>query len=316
MASTLADFSKLEKDTLRKSVIDGLLFNCDVMQFIPWETIGALGTKVTRFQLLPSVGFRSIGEGYSEATGKTEQIPEDVSFLGGNIDVDKALIRANNTIAKERAVQQQMKLKAMAYKFNDQFINGDRSSDPEEIDGILRRIGLLDIASSQEVDYTSGATPVATAGDALTFIEKIDEAVYCVEGHTPTFILGNQKGFLFIRQAARRASLLRTDQDQFGREISKMGSIPFYDIGVKADQSTQIITNTETKGGGSTETSLYFVKTGIGDMFWGIQEYPLETTDKGELENGVTYRTVIDWPLGLAQVDKRAMSRLFGIVTS
>lgn len=314
MASTLADFSKLEKDPLRKSVMDGLLFNCDVMQYIPWETIGALGTKIVRFQTLPSVGYRSIGEGYAESTGKTEQIAEDVSFLGGNIDVDKALIRANNTIAKERAIQQQMKLKAIAYEFNDKFINGDRSSDPEEFDGIKRRIGLLDIASDQEIDYTSTNKPNASADDALKFVEKLDEALYCIAGHTPTFILGNQRSFLYMRQAARRASLLRTDQDQWGREISKLGTIPFYDIGVKADQTTQIITNTETKGGGSTESSLYFVKTGVGDMFWGIQEYPMETTDKGELEDGVTYRTVVDWPLGFAQMDKRAISRLYGIV--
>ena len=88
------------------------------------------------------------------------------------------------------------------------------------------------------------------------------------------------------------------------------------DIGVKADQTTEIITSTETleAAGAAESTSIYAVKFGIGDMLWGIQEYPMDVEDKGLLEASPVYRTEVDWPLGLANADPRALGRLYGII--
>lgn len=312
MASTLADLSKIEKDRLRKSVMDTMLMESVVMQHIPWETLNALGTVIVRFQDLPAVGFRKIGENYLESTGATEQISENVSLLGGMIDVDKALVRAGNTIERERAVQQRMKLKAMTYAFNDKFINGDRSSDPEEFDGLDRRCAL--IGSAQEIDYTSTTSATTSASDARAFINKIDELIYSIDGHQPDALYMNKTALLSLRSCLRLASLLDTSRDQFGRQISAYGGIPMYDIGVTANQTTKVILDTETKGGGSAETSIYAVKYGVGTDFWGIEEYPLDVVDKGELESGVTYRTVVDWPVGLAIANDRSIARLYGII--
>lgn len=118
MSWTLAELSKIETDTLRKSVMDCLLMESDVMQVVPWETIGALSTTVVKYQDLPSVGFRKINAGYAESTGHFEQKVENISLLGGMIDTDKALARAKNTIADARAIQQQMMVKAIAFEWS------------------------------------------------------------------------------------------------------------------------------------------------------------------------------------------------------
>ena len=99
----------------------------------------------------------------------------------------------------------------------------------------------------------------------------------------------------------------------FDRVVDVYQGARLIDIGVKADQTTEIITNTETKGGGSYETSIYAVKFGIGEMTWGIQEYPLEVEDLGLLKTSPVYRTMVDWPLGLATIDPRSVGRLYGI---
>jgi len=86
-------------------------------------------------------------------------------------------------------------------------------------------------------------------------------------------------------------------------------------MGTKADQSTQIITDTEDSDGldgSDVRSSIYFVSFGMGDMTWGIQEYPIEVEDLGLLKTQPVYRTMVDWPLGLATVDPRSLVRLYG----
>lgn len=315
---TLADLSKLEKDTLRKSVIDGLLMECDLMQFVPWETLGQLSTTIVRYSEIPSVGFRKINEGYAEGSGKTEQISEQISAMGRNIDTDKLIVAAKNTVAEARALRQAQVLKGMAYTFNDKFINGSRVTDPEEFDGISYRIDSLTGQKITASSASGGLDVMADSAGMNTFLDKLDELIYAIDGHRPSCLLMNSTALLHTRSVLRRLGLLTTTKDMFGRSIDMYGSIPMYDIGVKYDQSTLIITNGEAGSGGGTAhcTSIYAVKFEVGTELWGIQTYPLDVTDMGLLEDGVTYRTVVDWPLSLANAGRRSMARLYSLYFS
>ena len=104
MAWTLSELSKIETDTLRKSVIDTLLMESSVLEMVPWETIGTLSTTVIKLQDLPSVGFRKINAGYAESTGHFEQKVENISLLGGMIDTDKAVSYTHLTLPTKRIV--------------------------------------------------------------------------------------------------------------------------------------------------------------------------------------------------------------------
>jgi hypothetical protein len=312
---TLAELSKIETDTLRKSVIDTLLMEANLLELCPWESIGQLATTIVRYQDLPSVGFRKINEGYSESTGHFEQAVEHISLCGVDIDTDKAIARAKNTIADARAIQQVMALKGMAYSFNDKFINGDPTSDPEEYKGLLKRVDEI-YAEGHTTQLIDVVEPDQLPGDSAAnhaFLDKLDELMYSIKGHKPDFLLMSTKMLLIARSILRREKLLDNTRDMFDRVIDVYQGARMIDIGTKADQLTDIITNSETKGGGTGETSIYAVKFGIGEFLWGIQEYPLEVNDLGELEAKPVYRTRVDWPLGLAQIDPRSIARLYGI---
>jgi hypothetical protein len=324
MAWTLAELSKIETDPLRKSVADTMLMESDVMQMVPWETIGTLSTSVVKLSTLPSVGFRKINNGYAESTGKFETKVENISLLGGMIDTDKALARAKNTIADARAIQQQMMVKAIAYKFNDKFINGDVVSDPESFTGLSKRVDnvVAEGYTEQLVDCggTYGAARDAgilyDTANAHNFLNKLDQLIYSIKGHSPDFLLMNKKTLLAVRSLLRKEGLLATTQDMFDRKVDMYGGARLVDIGVGADQLTEIITNTEDPQSlytSDVSTSIFAVKFGIGEFLWGIQEYPMEVTDKGLLEAKPVYRTEIDWPLGLAHIDPRSIGRLCNI---
>ena len=320
MAWTLAEMSKIETDVLRKSVLDTLLWESNLMQIVPWETIGTLSTGVVMINDLPSVGFRKINAGYAESTGTFKQKTELISLMGGYIDTDKAIARAKNTIADARMIQQEMMLRAMAYNFNDKFINGSPVVDPEEFKGIKERIND-EVAAGNTGQYIDNA---GTSGDGINlssaerqnFLDKLDLLIHSIKGHKPDVLLMNSKCLLCVRSLLRREQLLNNAADMFGRIIDAYQGIPMIDVGVKADQTTEIITSTETleAAGAAESTSIYAVKFGEGDMLWGIQEYPLEVEDKGILEATPVYRTEIDWPLGLAHVDPRSIARLYGII--
>jgi len=320
MAFTLAELSKIETDVLRKSVIDTLIMEANLTELVPWETIGQLSTGIVRIQDLPSVGSRRINGAYTESTGHVEHAMETMSLLGLDIDTDKAIARAKNTIADARAIQQTMALKGMAYKFNDMVINGDPTSDPQEFKGLRVRVNDLNTEghTEQKIDAAcAGVGILNSSAVSQTFLDKLDQLIYSIIGHNPSYLLMNKKMLLALRSLLRREKLLDNTRDMFDRVIDVYQGARLIDIGVGADQSTEIITNTETSAGvdGSSEhTSIYAVSLGIGDRTWGIQEYPMEVTDLGELEAKPSYRTRVDWPLGLATVEPRSLSRIYGIV--
>lgn len=315
---TLAELSKIETEVLRKSVVDVFLMESDVMQMVPWETIGQLATTVVRMGSLPSVGFRKVNAGYSGSTGSFEQRVEHIYLLGAYFDTDKAIARAKNTIADARAITQVMMTKAIAYKFNDKFINGDPQTDPEEFKGLEKRVDDIyaDGFTNQLIDLGLGVDRGILYDSAArhTMLNQMDRLLYTIKGHNPEFLLMNSKLLLALRSLLRQEKLLDTTKDMFDRTVDMYQSTRLIDIGVKADQTTEILPETETKSGGTVETSIYAVKFGIGEFLWGIQEYPLEVTDKGELESAPIYRTELDWPLGLAYADPYCIGRLYGIV--
>jgi hypothetical protein len=244
--------------------------------------------------------------------------------MGCYLDCDKALARAKNTIADARAITQIMALKSMAYKFNDKFINGNPATDPEEFKGLAKRVDEVVAEGYPEQCIALGGTTGAArdagilydTGNSHNFLNKLDQLIYSIKGHSPDILFMNKKTLLAVRALLRKEKLLDVTKDMFDRNVDIYAGARLVDIGVKADQITEIITNTEDRDGSYTSdlaTSIYAVKFGIGDLLWGIQEYPMEVDDKGLLEALPVYRTEVDWPLGLALADPRAVGRLYDI---
>ena len=315
---TLAELSKIETDILRKSVIDALIMETNILELVPWETTGQLSVGVVKVQDLPSIGFRRLNAAYdSTDIGHFEHAVENIALFGRDIDTDEAIARSKNTIADARAIQQQLVLKAMAYAFNDKFINGVVNVDyPLEFKGLRARID--EIGGNQKIDCVCGGVGILnSSARSQDFLDKLDTLIYSIDGHKPEYLLMSQKCLLAVRSLLRREKLLDTTKDMFDRVVDVYQGVRLIDVGVKADQTTQIITNAETSAGvdGTSEhTSIYAVKFSVGDMTWGIQQFPLEVKDMGEMETKPTYRTRVTWNLGLATVNPRSLGRLYGII--
>jgi len=322
MAYTLADYSRLAGDNLlKRAVIETWRKESLIMDSLSFENAGKLSIKVIRSGALPTVYWRKIGEGWTESKGTTETVEERVFIMGGYYDFDKVLERATDSIVNQRALQNQMYAKALALEFNNQFINGNPVSDEDSFVGIWYRL-YHDMPAAQSIDGASidiSADSGATTANFNTFFDKIEALIDACDGHSCDMLLMNSTTKLRIQSGLRQLGLFTTTQDSFGRSVPTWGSggPKLVDIGLKADQSTKIITDTELANGtaltGGTLTSVYALKLGQQQYLGGFQEYDIDVNDVGLLESGVAYRTVIDWPVGIYMVNPRSIARLYGV---
>jgi hypothetical protein len=116
---------------------------------------------------------------------------------------------------------------------------------------------------------------------------------------------------------ARQANVLNSNLDKLGREFWTYKGAKFIDTGFKIDDTNKIITDVELANGtaltGGASTSMYACRLGK-EYLTPWQEYEMDVKDKGELDDGVTERTVIDWVVGLALTHPRSVARLYGII--
>jgi hypothetical protein len=161
---------------------------------------------------------------------------------------------------------------------------------------------------------------LGTASNILTFFELLDQLLWLADSPDGTGIVLYMNDN-FIRRVDMGIKALGTQggfaitQDNYGRTITKYKNAIIRDPGLKADQSTRIITNTETAAGAdgsSNYTSVYAVNYSMGH-FGGWHYEPINVQDLGLQPDGVIYRTLIDYAVGLYNSSNRSLARLYDI---
>jgi len=318
---TLQDYAQLAPTNIERGVIDVFRRESFILDRLAFEASGGLSKTVIRSAGLPAVGFRKIAEAWQTSKATFEPVAERVFDLGGQIDVDKMLVKADPS---QMGKHTEAFVTAISYEFNDYFVNGDPTVDPDGFTGIWYR--LVNYLAARQTILGGGVDISPSAGAGLsanfdTVLDMLDNLGHVIDGHMPTILAANEQLYLRLSSALRQKGLWSQDENQFGLTIARYGpSGPaIIDLGVMADQVTQIIGNTEADAGtdltSGDATSVYALRTG-GMYLGGIQLYPVDTNPIGLLEDGVTYRTVIDWPMGIKHENPRAIARAVGIVAA
>jgi hypothetical protein len=304
MALTIVEAAKLNPgDVIRNAIVEMYARNSDILRVLPFEGIPGNALKYNREEILPGVGFRGVNEGFTESVGVLNPITESLVIAGGDLDVDRFITQTMG--ANQRAVQEGMKVKALAHRWTLAFIKGDSSADPREFDGLQRRIP---VGSSQLID--AGAT---SGGDALslflldTLIARVDE---------PTHLIMNKTMSLRLAQAARNTSVggfITWEPNEFGMRVMQYNGLPII-LADEDNTGAQILPFTEANpgGGAAASTSIYCVSLGEGRLV-GIQNQDLSVRDFGELESKPVFRTRIEWYAAIAVFQGKSAARLRGV---
>jgi hypothetical protein len=329
---TMADAALQSNSPLVQAVTWSLLDNGSVLaRDIPFVNKKTMLQNGVRFVgNLPTPNWAKINA--EPVAGKATPTPyQEVAYIiRDSVDVDKVLVEDENQISDPREIQTQAHLKAIAYDFNDKFINNNHvSGNADAPVGLRYRLDnytTYGLASTTKIDASvdmrlATLTAASTKDAGNSFLEKLDQLLWAVDaadGSPDVVLYMNDVMKRRMRTALRALGTdggFSTAQDQFGRNVDTYKGAKVVDIGYKADQSTRIITTTEDTSGvdaSSTYTSIYAVNYGPGH-FYGWQFDPLMARDLGLMNNGVIYRTVIDWAGGLMYDNIRSVGRLYDI---
>lgn len=291
----------LGNDEVKRAAIIELFATPDLLRVIPFIDVAGGAYVYLQEGQLSGVAFRGINESYSTSTGIINPQTERLRIVGGDLDVDTALIKTHGPDIRTR--QERMKVKALSLYIAGKMINGDSETDPREFDGLRKRI-----TGSQL--FAAGAS---SGGDALS-LAVLDEAIDAVDGATHLVMSLRMRNLL--AQAARTptvAGYVTWDKNEFGERIAFYNDLPIlctnYD-----DKNAQVIDFNEANpgGGSAVGTSIYIVHVGDEGVV-GLQNGTMEVTDLGEIQSSPVLRTRIQWLVSMAVMSGRAAARIWGV---
>lgn len=331
---TLAQYAQLEKQPLAKGIMMGISQEgliADIMSFRNLD--GALSETGVRFDEVIEPDWIALDGTISSGTANGKPLAYSVYQMAKHIDVPVLLDNNNKTQLARASVQQtKLAIKGAAYKVNDCFINGDQASDANQFEGINKIVSQMGssqtITPGSEIDIST-----YNATEANQLFDALDQLFHAVEGHKPDAVFCNDTFLLrfesIIRQAGLRGNTYdwveatfkvddprRTQRTAATKPAYVYKDVPFFDMGLKADQSTRIIGNAYTDAVGSSKTRIFAVKFGEDDVE-GLQAAPLAVKDvtsgDSTLEDKEVRRKRLTWTVGLGVWGPRSVAKLIGV---
>lgn len=325
---TLADYAQMSNAPLVQAVSMSLINYGNVLQDVPLLNKKSLIANGTRFEgNLPTVNWSPLNAEGVTTKGTPTSYQEQAYLIRNYIDVDKFLVEDENAITDPRATQVAAYLQSLTYDFNTKFFNNDHvTGDSNSFVGLRYRVangGVYGVRPENSIDAggVNLATGTMTSATINSFLEYLDQLLWSVDSPDGTGVVLYMNEVMKRRFATAMRSLGTSGgfsimQDQFGRSVTQYKGAVIRDPGYMQDQQTRIISTTENAAGtantGGTFSSVYAVNFGV-DHFHGWQFNDINVQDLGLIYNGVIYRTLIDWAVGLMNSSNRSIGRLFDI---
>ena len=321
MAQTLAQSALLSENQLQRGVLETFVLNSVVLDRIPFMDIEGNAFAYNEELALSAVEFRAVNAAYTESTGTVQQATESLVILGGEADVDRFIVQTRGNLNDQRAVQTNMKVKALTYKFQDSFINGSTGVDANSFNGLKMRV-----TGGQVIAAATNGLAVLGGDDAArqAFLDVLDAGIAAVPG------INGDNGAIYVnanilsklRSSLRRLNLYNETVQaltaDMQRNVLTYAGIPVLDIGQKTDGSL-ILPQTETQGSSNVTSSIYVVKFGEDETdraVTGLTNGGVQVFDLGMLETKSVYRTRVEFFCGLGVFGPRAAARISGVLNA
>ncbi|MCY8048454.1 phage major capsid protein [Bacillus haynesii] len=284
MALTLAQASLYTNDTLQAGVIETIARESAVLERLPFMEVAGNSYKYNLETALPTVAFRSVNNGYEANEGQIEQRVEGLVILGGDVDVDRFLVQTKGDINNIRAIQTQMKAKAVANTYTKTFFKGDATKDDKSFDGLDVRLA----GTEQEIVFNEG--------DKL--IDKLHELLDAVEGGADVLYMSKKVRREIQKAFEGQTHYIQVGKDEFGRTVELFGDVQIRTV-------SDLILDTG---------DIYAVKFGAMSHVAGLTNGGVNVRDLGELDTLPVFRTRIEFYCGLAMFHPKSAARLSDVL--
>jgi hypothetical protein len=339
---SLFNWAAESNDPMVMAVTDSIYQSGNVLQDIPVMTDASLIQKGVRMiGGYPVPTWTDLNAGPTSFNAQPQPYTENCYTTRDNIDCDRLQVKDKNQIGGAgamRARRLKWYLTGYAFEFNYRFFNSRQYDDgttrynPRCFTGIRERIDNSDYKVNSEMkinasnlDMSPTGMTKATANRMLELITQLCD--YTGAGQDGDGVVLYASDF-FWRRFEFALRLLEVagfgfDKDVYERKVTTWRNAKLRDPGRLAPaqdgtQTGRVITTSEktdgTDGVVGTDvcTSVYAVRYG-DDLFHAWHFEMLKAMDLGVINDGVTYRSVFDYTLGLWMEHTRSLGRIYGI---
>lgn len=259
-------YQLLAQNELAQGVNMAMATESGVYADLPFVQINSLFYEYNVADDLPTVEYRNINGQYEENSATFRKVVEKLCVLGGDSDVDVVLQKASN-INDIRAIQTELKAKAVARQFEKDFFAGGGES--YRIKGLDKR--LAEGLAGTEVKKTFGeAAPIEDLAVIYELMGKVKKPTH--------LFMSNEMYQKFILTLHKAGLDIATGTDNFGKptEIFNKAKV------VAVDESL------------IPAGKIYCVNLSKDGIF-GITQNGIEVRDLGEVDNKPALRTRIEF---------------------
>ncbi|MFN4287562.1 MAG: major capsid protein [Brevundimonas sp.] len=301
-AQNLVEYAKGLEPGVQKAFVEMFAQTSDILAALPLQAAPGGSYRYDREAALPGVAFRGINESYTQTTGVINPLVEQTFIAGGEIKVDKALIRRFGS--GRRAREEKMQVKSLTRAITNTIINGANASNSKEFDGIKTRLTGSAVTANS-----------AASGGAALSLYNLDRAIDKVM--EPTHIIMSKAMRTRLTQAGRNTGVggyVAQTKNDFGNTITTYRDLPIL-VGYEDEvNDTNLFPfNEVASGGGSAVTTSIYIASMKEGMFTGLQVEPMDVKDLGELDASPHYATRIEWDFGICIEHPSALHRLTSI---
>ncbi len=264
MALTLAEVRNLTQDHLSQLVIDELRKD-NLLEMMIFDNAAApmngggssLIYTFNKISTQPTAAVRALNSEYTAQEAKTSPHSVELKILGGAYEIDRVIANNMNGIVDHVKWQTEQKIKAIKRYFAYLFINGDKSANAQQFDGLVKLMAS-NMINDTAVDISTTALLNSNYG-ALTDLFRDVEAEM---DDTPTAWLCSRAGYAAVQKCADRVPGFYMTKLDNGQEAPTFNGVPFVRLGdYSADgTTTQAIIPTDASKG---TTSFYAVRLGM-----------------------------------------------------
>ena len=292
---SLAQSARMTNDVLQAGVIEVLATESKLLQLLPFMNVQGSGYTYNIEKNLGNAQFRKVNGGYNYGAIETIPVTERIVILGDEAIVDTYQIAVESDINNLMAIEVALRTKAIAHKFEKCFIDGGKTagsgvpseSVANEFVGILTRYTETAPANIPSNALSLFQAQVITKTDDL--IGDLDTLLDMVAGGADALIMNKKTR----RQlTAKGRAFCEYRQGEFGTQFLQYGGVDVVDLDGELLADDIIIA----------------AKFGAKEAVCGLQNGGVRVTALGEMESQPQLKTRIEWFVGLAVFNPKAVA--------
>ena len=292
---SLAQSARMTNDVLQAGVIEVLATESKLLQLLPFMNVQGSGYTYNIEKNLGNAQFRKVNGGYNYGAIETIPVTERIVILGDEAIVDTYQIAVESDINNLMAIEVALRTKAIAHKFEKCFIDGGKAagsgvpseSVANEFVGILTRYTETAPANIPSNALSLFQAQVITKTDDL--ISDLDTLLDMVAGGADCLIM-NKKTRRQVTAKGRAFCDYR--QGEFGTQFVQYGGVDIVDV----------------DGDLLADDVVIAAKFGAKEAVCGLQNGGVRVTALGEMESQPQLKTRIEWFVGLAVFNPKAVA--------